>query len=331
MRCPHCQSEQTVKNGSAIRSGQRQQRYKCRNCGKRFNERTGTPMARLRTAPELVAAAINVRSEGLGLRATGRCFDKSHTTIMGWEQRLAEQHPHWSPPAPEEGEVTLEGDEIYTRVGENLPPSQCQGWTLTFIERKSRYWVAAHAGNKDERLFTTGTEQTWQWAQAAEFIRWFTDGERRYGKALWTFASRFISKPSPHGTHYPWRKVWREGLEVAMKIKGSQGQPRVEWVKVEHPFTAISPADEVHANHNEAHNSALRRCCSAYRRRQNLYAKTVVGLQRVLEVQRLIYNWSRPHYSLGKKTTPAMAMGYCNRPISIYEILTMRGFHDITS
>ncbi|BDT10714.1 MULTISPECIES: IS1/IS1595 family N-terminal zinc-binding domain-containing protein [Arthrospira] len=55
MKCPHCQSEQTVKNGSAIRSGQRQQRYKCRNCGKRFNERTGTPMARLRTAPELVA------------------------------------------------------------------------------------------------------------------------------------------------------------------------------------------------------------------------------------------------------------------------------------
>lgn len=56
---------------------------------------------------------------------------------------------------------------------------------------------------------------------------------------------------------YGRRKVWREGLEVAMKIKGSQGQKRVEWVKVEHPFTAISPACEVHANHNEAQNSAL--------------------------------------------------------------------------
>ncbi len=38
-------------------------------------------MARLRTAPEVVAAAINVRSEGLGIWATGRCFDKSHTTL----------------------------------------------------------------------------------------------------------------------------------------------------------------------------------------------------------------------------------------------------------
>jgi hypothetical protein len=84
-------------------------------------------------------------------------------------------------------------------------------------------------------------------------------------------------------------------LEVAMKIKGSQGQRRVEWVKVEHPFTAISPACEVHANHNEAQNSALRRRASADRRRQNLYAKRLAGLQRVLAVQRLIHHWVRPH------------------------------------
>jgi hypothetical protein len=72
---------------------------------------------------------------------------------------------------------------------------------------------------------------------------------------------------------YRRRKVWREGLEVAMKIKGLQGQRRLEWVKVEHPFTAISATHEVHANHNAAQNSALRRRASADRRRQNLYAK----------------------------------------------------------
>jgi hypothetical protein len=81
-----------------------------------------------------------------------------------------------------------------------------------------------------------------------------------------------LSQSEATTPEYRRRKVWREGLEVAMKIKGSQGQRRVEWVKVEHPFTAISPACEVHANHNEAQNSALRRRASAYRRRQNLYA-----------------------------------------------------------
>lgn len=51
---------------------------------------------------------------------------------------------------------------------------------------------------------------------------------------------------------YEYRKVWREGIEVAIKIKGFQGNPRREWVNPEHRFTAISSESDVHANHNEA-------------------------------------------------------------------------------
>ena len=50
---------------------------------------------------------------------------------------------------------------------------------------------------------------------------------------------------------YGHRKVWCHGLEVAIKIKGSQGHPRVEWVKPEHPCTAMSDKSDVHANHEE--------------------------------------------------------------------------------
>jgi transposase-like protein len=72
MRCPHCQNERTVRNGTGQSSSQTtQQRYLCRECGKRFNERTNTPMARLRTPSTIVSAAINVRTEGLGVRARG--------------------------------------------------------------------------------------------------------------------------------------------------------------------------------------------------------------------------------------------------------------------
>jgi hypothetical protein len=90
-------------------------------------------------------------------------------------------------------------------------------------------------------------------------------------------------------------------VEVAIKIKGSQGQPRVEWLNVEHPWTALSAIAEVHANHLEAFNSALRRRATAYRRRQNHYAKQVEGLQRALDVQRLMHNWVRPHWSWGSR------------------------------
>jgi hypothetical protein len=205
-----------------------------------------------------------------------------------------------------------------------------QGWTIHFIERSSRYWVEAKAGLKDASLFENGVKAAWDWASPSEWIRWFTDGERRYAKELWRLASVYRGE-SEKTEAFEYRKVWREGLEVALKIKGSQGKPRIEWLRQEHPFTAISPKSEVHANHNEAHNSSLRRRASAYHRRQNQYAKVVEGLQRALDVQRLIHNWVRPHWGLEKNQTPAMAMGYLDRPVTMLELLFSRGFKCVTA
>ena len=79
-------------------------------------------MARLRTRLEGVSLAVKMRTEGMGIRAAGRVLEKSHATIICWEKRLATKQKDWSPPAPVSGDITVEGDEVYTRVGENLPP-----------------------------------------------------------------------------------------------------------------------------------------------------------------------------------------------------------------
>ncbi len=185
------------------------------------------------------------------------------------------------------------------------------------------------AGFKDNALFEKATKKTWKWARTSQYIRWFTDGEPRYGNCLWKIASIYLKKGEYH-PDFKHRKVWREGLEVAMKIKGSQGKPRIKWVKFESPYTFISPKDEVHANHNEALNTAIRRKCSAYRRRQNLYAKKVQGLNRAITVQRLIHNWVQPHFSLEENITPAVAMGYVKQPITIEKMLNCRSWEDNT-
>ena len=117
---------------------------------------------------------------------------------------------------------------------------------MIFIERDSRYWSVAEAGLKSTELFAKATQSAWQWAAASPFIRWFTDGERRYAQQLWKLASVYL-KPSEVTCEYGHRKVWRQGLEVAIKIKGSQGHRRIAWVKPEHPYTAISSVREVHA------------------------------------------------------------------------------------
>lgn len=123
MQCVHCSSKRVVKNGTkTLKSHEVLQRYLCRDCKRRFNERSGTPMAGLRTPVATVEMAFKARHEGLGVRATARVVGKSASCITAWEKRLSQQLTHWSPNTPDGGTVTMEGDELYTRVGENLPP-----------------------------------------------------------------------------------------------------------------------------------------------------------------------------------------------------------------
>ena len=123
MQCPYCDNQSIVKNGLfSLQDGSLIQHYLCKACCKRFSHKTGTPMAGLRTSTEIVVTALKMRGEGMGVRASSRVLDKSHSTILRWEGRMAQQAAEWSPPAPQGGNVTLESDELYTRVGENLPP-----------------------------------------------------------------------------------------------------------------------------------------------------------------------------------------------------------------
>jgi hypothetical protein len=144
----------------------------------------------------------------MGARATARTLEKSHSTILGWEQRLAQKSADWSPPAPSDKDITLEGDELYTRVHGNFSPQDSQGWTINFLEWNSRYWLIAPAGKKESLLFE---------------IRWFTDGEKRYAQKLWRLASIYLEFGEADRA-YRHRKVWHEGLEVAMKVKRSQSR-----------------------------------------------------------------------------------------------------------
>ncbi len=101
MECPYCQNQKIIKRGwDKLQNGTAIQRYRCKDCNKCFNERTGTPMSRLRTDSKIVSYAITARTEGMGIRATGRTFGKAHSTISRWEERFAAKVEKWSPPAP---------------------------------------------------------------------------------------------------------------------------------------------------------------------------------------------------------------------------------------
>ena len=53
----------------------------------------------------------------------------------------------------------IEGDELYTKVHENKPVEDCEGWTIMLMERASRFIWAMSCGRKDEKLFLEAMEQ----------------------------------------------------------------------------------------------------------------------------------------------------------------------------
>ncbi len=86
--CPHCQGERVRRHGSfPLQDGTRQPRYLCLDCGRTFNQHTGTPLAYLKKRdrwPGLARCMALV----LPVRQTAAELDVQVATAFRWRHRL---------------------------------------------------------------------------------------------------------------------------------------------------------------------------------------------------------------------------------------------------
>ena len=93
MSCPHCLSTSTSKRKN--RTGLGYRTFFCPGCGKRFNERTGSPFNDLQFPTDIVLLAVLWRLRyKLSFRDVAelllqRGFEISHEKIRVWEFRFA--------------------------------------------------------------------------------------------------------------------------------------------------------------------------------------------------------------------------------------------------
>jgi putative transposase len=93
MGCPHCDSSATTERVDVTARGYR--RFRCRTCGRGFNERTGTLFNRVQYPPDVVCLVVlwRVRYK-LSLRNLTEMFlDRgvvfTHEAVREWEAKLA--------------------------------------------------------------------------------------------------------------------------------------------------------------------------------------------------------------------------------------------------
>ena len=297
---------------------------KCRDCGSCFSETQNTFMYNVKTPISKIALILNARTEGMSFNAACRTHQISPHTLLDWENKfggvrdtlLLYSLTHTFV------EMVIEGDELYTKVNKNVPPSESEGWTVSLMDRASRFIWELTCDKKGEALFLKAMEQLVEVIKKTDDLTLLTDGERRYSALLFDICHELLrtgKKGRP-------KKVLKEGVKVRLKNKGSQsGKPgpkrdKYQTPKPEHPDTKQNIENsDVHANHKEAQNASYRRKNSAYRRKTNTYAKCKEGLQRTLDLYWVVHNFVRRHFTT--REVPAVKIGILKSEITLEDIM----------
>jgi hypothetical protein len=281
----------------------------------------------LRKPLSFISTVLEAINEGMGINAACRTFKTSKKSINRWLERLGglKETLLLYALCHQFLQVIIEGDELYTKIGENKPPSESEGWTIVLMDRASRFIWELSCGEKETSLFENAMKTLAQVIEETDDLSLVTDGERRYGNLLFDICKEVIRT----GKVGRPKTTLKEGVKVRVKNKGSQAhkngpkRPKYQAPQPEHPETKPNLDDsQIHANHVEAFNSALRRKIAAYRRKTNTYAKDKPFLQNRLDAHWILHNFVRPHFSL--KQVPAVVLGCLEKGLSWVELFKIR-------
>jgi len=93
IKCPTCHSALRQSHTTyATQQHGRRILYKCTHCPTYFPETKKTLLAGLQTPVSVIWQVIKARTEGVGLNAAARTFEKAKNTILAWENRFTELH-----------------------------------------------------------------------------------------------------------------------------------------------------------------------------------------------------------------------------------------------
>ena len=301
--------------------------YQCNSCLDYFSETKNTFMEGLQTPMSMIWLVIKARTDGMGLNAATRTFEFAKNTILSWERKFSDLHRvlFLYTLVHQFIEVVIEGDEAYTKVHRNVPPHESSGWTIVLMDRASRFIWELDCGTKDRKLFKKAIATLEQIVSRTNDLSLLTDGERRYGNLLFEVCYELVK----NGKRGRPKKTLTRGIRVRIKNKGSQAhkkgrkRPTYQSPWAEHPETTHTIEEtDIHANHAEAFWSALRRKCTTFRRKTNMYAKSTPGSQRLLHVYWVVHNFIRVHFTT--REVPAVALEVIERRVAAFEIFHMQ-------
>ena len=143
----------------------------------------------------------------MGINAACRTFHVGKPSINRWLARLAglKETLLLYALCHQFVQQLVEGDELYTKVGENKPAFASEGWTIVLMDRASRFIWELECGPRETDLFKNAMQTLSQVIEQTEDLTLFTDGERRYGTLLFQICQEVlrtghVGRPKKHSS-----------------------------------------------------------------------------------------------------------------------------------
>ena len=148
--CPNCDSDNIKKDGIRHNKNYDIQKFKCKNCGKKYSINLG--FEKMKASPQIVTSALQLYFTGESLRNTQKFLELqgvnvTHKTVWNWIRKytnLMEQYLEKITPQISDEWRT---DELYLKIKGN------KKYLFAMLDSETRFWlsqmVSEHKGNDD--------------------------------------------------------------------------------------------------------------------------------------------------------------------------------------
>jgi len=322
---PRCWVYARSGEGHIAIHSQREQRYKCKRCGKTFSATTDTPFYRLHQPRPLFVLVATLLAFGCPVQAIVAAFGLDERTVAAWQRRAGAQCQRVHTHLVQAGRVTLgqiQADELRVRVVGGIV------WLAMAISVKSRLWLGGEVSVRRDRVLIRTLLMRVRTCGPIGALLLCTDGLSSYPRqALRCFRSaqhtgrrgrpRLILPPEVLIAQSVKRYARRRVCAVERRIvRGSAAA-----VAAVLTATQGSPTGVINTAYIERLNATFRARLAPLVRRSRATVRQVRTLTAGMWLVGTVYNFVSVHHTL-RACTPAQAAGLTDHRWTMHDLLT---------
>ncbi len=331
---PACPARGQAGQGNVRVHSRKEQRYQCSVCRATFSATKGTPLYRLKKAPDLVTLVLTLLCHGCPMQAIIAAFGLDERTVAAWQERAGQHCQRVHEHLVQGGQVELgqvQADELWVKVvGGKV-------WMALALAVPSRLWLGGEVSAQRDLPLITRLVQRVRACAASTRLLVCVDGLASYVTAF----VRVFRTPVQTGRRGRPRLEEAPGLLLGQVVK-QYAQRRVVGVAqrvirgtpeaIAAALVATGGGTQINTSYIERLNATFRSALAPLGRRGRALLHQPTRLTAAIYLVGCAYNFCRVHESLRvadgtgsprkwQERTPAMAAGLTDHCWSLAELL----------